>query len=54
MLRRLHLPTVRRLYGDLTHRAEEEDMYRAYLELLLAEEIAHPKRGRGSLSDFAL
>jgi DNA replication protein DnaC len=42
MLRRLHLPTVRRLYGDLAHRAEEEDMsYRAYLEILMAEEIAH-------------
>jgi DNA replication protein DnaC len=42
MLRRLHLPTVRRLYGDLAHRAEEEDMsYRTYLEILMAEEIAH-------------
>jgi DNA replication protein DnaC len=42
MLRRLHLPTVRRLYGDLAHRAEDEDMsYHAYLEILMAEEIAH-------------
>jgi DNA replication protein DnaC len=42
MLRRLHLPTVRRLYGELAHRAEEEDMsYHAYLEILMAEEIAH-------------
>jgi DNA replication protein DnaC len=42
MLRRLHLPTVRRLYGDLAHRAEEEDMsYHSYLEILMAEEIAH-------------
>lgn len=42
MLRRLHLPTVRRLYGDLATRAEAEGMsYRAYLETLIAEEIAH-------------
>jgi DNA replication protein DnaC len=42
MLKRLHLPTVRRLYGELAARAEEEDMsYRTYLEILMAEEIAH-------------
>lgn len=42
MLRRLHLPTVRRLYGDLATRAEGEGMsYRTYLETLVAEEIAH-------------
>jgi DNA replication protein DnaC len=42
MLKRLHLPTVRRLYGDLATRAEAEGMaYRAYLETLVAEEIAH-------------
>lgn len=42
MLRRLHLPTVRRLYGDLATRAEAEGMsYRTYLETLVAEEIAH-------------
>jgi len=42
MLRRLHLPTVRRLYGELATRAETEGMsYRTYLETLIAEEIAH-------------
>ena len=42
MLKRLHLPTVRRLYADLAVRAEAEGMgYRAYLETLVAEEIAH-------------
>jgi DNA replication protein DnaC len=42
MLRRLHLPTVRRLHADLATRAEAEGMaYRAYLETLVAEEIAH-------------
>jgi hypothetical protein len=43
MLRRLHLPTVRRLYGDLATRAEAEGMsYRVYLETLIAEEVARP------------
>jgi len=42
MLRRLHLPTVRRLYGELATRAEADGMsYRTYLETLVAEEIAH-------------
>jgi DNA replication protein DnaC len=42
MLKRLHLPTVRRLYSDLATRAEAEGMsYRTYLETLIAEEIAH-------------
>jgi DNA replication protein DnaC len=42
MLRRLHLPTVRRLYSELATRAETEGMsYRTYLETLMAEEIAH-------------
>ena len=42
MLQRLHLPTVRRLYPELVPRAEAEGMgYRAYLELLMSEEIAH-------------
>lgn len=42
MLRRLHLPTVRRFYQELATRAEAEGMgYRVYLETLLAEEIAH-------------
>ncbi len=42
MLRRLHLPTMRRLYGDLATRAEADGMgYRVYLETLVAEEVAH-------------
>jgi len=42
MLKRLHLPTVRRLHGELATRAETEGMsYRTYLETLIAEEIAH-------------
>ncbi len=42
MLKRLHLPTVRRLYHELATRAEAEGMsYRTYLETLIAEEIAH-------------
>lgn len=42
MLRRLHLPTVRRLYGELATRAEAEGMsYRAFLDTLIAEEVAH-------------
>lgn len=42
MLRRLHLPTIRRLYAELALRAEEEGMsYRTFLEILFAEEIAH-------------
>jgi DNA replication protein DnaC len=42
MLKRLHLPTVGRLYAELATRAEAEGMsYRVYLETLVAEEIAH-------------
>ena len=42
MLRRLHLPTIRRLYPELALRAEGEGMsYRTLLEILFAEEIAH-------------
>jgi DNA replication protein DnaC len=47
MLKRLHLPTVRRLHTELALRAEEEEMsYRAYLEILMAEEIAHRAQTR--------
>lgn len=47
MLRRLHLPTVRRLYPELATRAETEGMaYRLYLETLIAEEIAHRSETR--------
>ena len=42
MLKRLHLPTVRRLHTELAVRAEAEGMsYHTYLETLVAEEIAH-------------
>lgn len=42
MLKRLHLPTVRRLYAELARRAESESMtYQTFLELLVAEEVAH-------------
>lgn len=42
MLQRLHLPTIRRLYGELALRAEAEGMsYRTFLEILFVEEIAH-------------
>jgi DNA replication protein DnaC len=47
MLKRLHLPTIRRLYAELAVRAEQEGMsYRAYLEILCAEEIAHRAQTR--------
>lgn len=42
MLKRLHLPTIRRLHTELAVRAEAEGMsYGTYLETLVAEEIAH-------------
>ena len=42
LLRRLHLPTVRRLYAELETRAEKEEMsHRDYLAILIAEEVAH-------------
>jgi DNA replication protein DnaC len=42
LLRRLHLPTVRRLYPELCRRAETEEMsYRDFLATLVAEEVAH-------------
>jgi DNA replication protein DnaC len=47
MLKRLHLPTVRRLYGELERRAEREELsYRDYLAVLIAEEIAHRAQTR--------
>jgi len=47
MLKRLHLPTVRRLWAELALRAETEDMsYRTYLEILFGEEIAHRAQTR--------
>lgn len=42
MLKRLHLPTVWRLYPELALRAEGEGMTdQTFLELLIAEEMAH-------------
>jgi DNA replication protein DnaC len=47
LLRRLHLPTVRRLYPDLAERAEAENMaYRDFLAVLMAEEVAHRAQTR--------
>jgi DNA replication protein DnaC len=47
MLKRLHLPTIRRLHADLALRAEQEGMsYRTFLEILCAEEIAHRAQTR--------
>ena len=49
MLRRLHMPTVRRLWSELQLRAEEEKMrYADYLQTLVGEEIAH--RGQTRIS----
>lgn len=47
LLRRLHLPTVRRLYADLAQRAEQDGLsYRDFLALLIAEEVAHRAQTR--------
>jgi len=47
LLRRLHLPTVRRLYPELAQRAEQDGFsYRDYLALLMAEEVAHRAQTR--------
>ena len=47
MLRRLHLPTIRRLCGELEQCADSEQMsYRDYLAVLVAEEIAHRAQTR--------
>ncbi len=47
MLKRLHLPTVRRLYAELESRAEQEEMsHRDYLAVLIAEEVAHRAQTR--------
>ena len=47
MLRRLHMPTVRRLWSNLQVRAEKEGMrYADYLQTLVEEEIAHRTQTR--------
>lgn len=49
MLRRLRMPTVRRLWSELQVRAEQEGMsYADYLQTLVGEEIAH--RGQTRVS----
>ena len=41
-LRRLHLPTIRRLFASLAEEAEKQSWtFREYLEQLVSEEIAH-------------
>jgi len=47
LLRRLHLPTVRRLYPELCVQGESEEMsYRDFLASLIAEEVAHRAQTR--------
>ena len=47
LLRRLHLPTVRRLYPELVQRAEPDGLsYRDFLAVLMAEEVAHRAQTR--------
>jgi DNA replication protein DnaC len=47
MLKRLHLPTIRRLYPELALRAEAEGIsYRDFLETLAAEEVARRAQTR--------
>jgi len=47
LLRRLHLPTVRRLYPELAQRAETDSLgYRDFLAVLMAEEVAHRAQTR--------
>lgn len=50
-LRRLHLPTIRRLHGELAIEAEKEGWtFREYLGHLVSEEIAHRAETRVMLS----
>ena len=47
MFKRLHLPTVRRLYPECEQRAEADDQsYRDFLATLIAEEVAHRSQTR--------
>ena len=47
LLRRLNLANTRRIYQELTDRAEREHWsYRYFLAVLLAEEVAHRKQTR--------
>ena len=50
-LRRLHLPTIRRLFAVLAEQAEKDNWtFREYLEQLFSEEIAHRRKERGPAS----
>jgi DNA replication protein DnaC len=55
MLKRLHLANARRVWRDLTRRAEQENWAcRDFLALLVAEEIAHRQQTRlGRVSRWA-
>jgi len=47
LLRRLHLPTIRRMYPELQERAELEGMTcRDFLAILVAEEVSHRAQTR--------
>lgn len=46
MLKRLHLPTIRRSYPELAARAEASMSYRDYLAALVAEEVADRSQTR--------
>jgi DNA replication protein DnaC len=47
LLKRLHLPNMRRVYGQVAAKAEEEQWsYRDFLALLVADEVAHRTQTR--------
>ena len=47
LIKRLHLANARRVWRELTRRAEQEDWsYRDFLTLLVSEEVAHRKQTR--------
>jgi DNA replication protein DnaC len=47
LIKRLHLANARRVWRDLTRRAEQEDWsYRDFLMLLVSEEVAHRQQTR--------
>jgi DNA replication protein DnaC len=47
LIKRLHLANARRVWRDLTRRAEQEQWsYRDFLALLISEEVAHRQQTR--------
>ena len=47
VIKRLHLANTRRVWRDLTRRAEQEQWtYRDFLQLLVTEEVAHRQHTR--------